>query len=67
MWHLWYLVGAGGGLCAAACIIYRSARRLGREGTREARTCMLMSIFGSLLMMPMAGIIVAAAAYMATP
>jgi phosphate/sulfate permease len=64
MWHLWYLVGAGAGFCAAVCIICNAGQRMSRENTREARSNMVWSIVGSLLMMPMAGVLFAATIYL---
>ena len=64
MWHLWYLVGAGAGFCAAVCIICKAGQRMSRENTREARSNMVWSTIGSLLMMPLSGVMLAAIIYM---
>ena len=64
MWHLWYLVGASAGFCVAVCIICNAGHRMSRENTREARSNMVWSIVGSLLMMPMAGVLFAATIYL---
>lgn len=66
MWHLWYLMGAGAGFAAALFIIIRAARRMCSENTRAARSNMIWSTVGALLMMPMWGVMVAAMIYMAT-
>ena len=64
MWHLWYLVGAGAGFCVAVCIICNAGQRMSRENTKEARSNMVWSIVGSLLMMPMAGVLFAATIFL---
>jgi len=64
MWHLWYLVGAGAGFCAAVCIICKAGQRMSRENTREARSNMVWSTIGSLLMMPLSGVMLAAIFYL---
>jgi hypothetical protein len=67
MWHLWYLMGAGAGFAAALFIIIRAAKRLSGKNTREARSTMIWSTVGALLMMPIWGVMAAAMIYMATP
>ena len=64
VWHLWYLVGAGGGFAAALFIIGKAAQRLHDENSREARSNMVWSIVGSLLMMPLSGVMLAAISFM---
>ena len=64
VWHLWYLVGAGGGFAAALFIIGKAAQRLRDEDSREARSNMVWSIVGSLLMMPLSGVMLAAIFYL---
>jgi len=64
MWHMWYLVGAGAGFCVAVCIICNAGQRMSRENTREARSNMVWSIVGSLLMMPLSGVMLAAIFYL---
>ena len=66
VWHLWYLVGAGAGLSAALFLIVRAARKLRDENTRETRSNMIWSTVGALLMMPLSGVMVAAAVFMVT-
>ena len=66
MWHLWYLVGASGGFAAALFVIGKAAQRLHDENSREARSNMVWSIVGSLLMMPLSGVMLAAIIYMVT-
>jgi len=64
VWHLWYLVGAGGGFAAALFVIGKAAQRLHDENSREARSNMVWSIVGSLLMMPLSGVMLAAIFYL---
>lgn len=66
MWHLWYFLGVGGGLCAAAFIIFRAVRQVRRENTREARSDMIWTTIGAVLMMPLSGIMLAAIIFMVT-
>tara|TARA_R100000306_G_C4301146_1_gene105170 strand:+ start:370 stop:621 length:252 start_codon:yes stop_codon:yes gene_type:complete len=66
MWHVWYLVGAGAGFAAALIIIVLAARRLRDENTAEARSNMIWSTVGALLMMPLSGVMVAGLIYMVT-
>jgi|TARA_R100000049_G_C1914574_1_gene61154 phosphate/sulfate permease len=64
VWHLWYLVGAGGGFAAALFVIGKAAQRVHDEDSREARSNMVWSIVGSLLMMPLSGVMLAAIIFM---
>ena len=57
-------VGAGGGFAAALFVIGKAAQRLRDEDSREARSNMVWSIVGSLLMMPLSGVMLAAIIYM---
>jgi uncharacterized membrane protein YeaQ/YmgE (transglycosylase-associated protein family) len=61
MWHLWYLTGIIGGCCVAMITIYIIAQHRERFGTAS----MVWSIVGSLLMLPLMGILTATVAYIA--
>jgi hypothetical protein len=64
MWHLWYLVGAGAGFAAALFVIGKAAQRVHDENSREARSNMVWSTIGSLLMMPTTGVLFTATIYL---
>ena len=64
VWHMWYLIGAGGGFAAAIFLIVRTARKLRREKPVDATSNMIWSTVGALLMMPLSGVMLAAIVYM---
>jgi|13_taG_2_1085334.scaffolds.fasta_scaffold04456_6 hypothetical protein len=64
MWHLWYLMGLGGGLALSAIIIFWSARQFAQTKSQEVRSEMVWNMVGSIAIMPIAGIFFAAAVYM---
>ena len=53
-------------MCAAAFIIFRAVRQVRRENTREARSDMIWTTIGAVLMMPLSGIMLAAIIFMVT-
>ena len=57
---------SSGGFAAALFVIGKAAQRLHDENSREARSNMVWSIVGSLLMMPLSGVMLAAIIYMVT-